>query len=77
MQLQEAPDRKGKASSEQGGGGTTTAISRALPHHLGRDQLWESSSPLRQIEKPQLPYSGPRKEDPLPREIPGTRPNPG
>ena len=70
VQLQEAPDRKGKASSEQGGGGATTAISRALPHHLGQDQLWESSSPLRQIEKPQLPYSGPRKEDPLPRENP-------
>lgn len=62
--------RQGKASSEQGGGGATTAISRALPHHLGQDQLWESSSPLRQIEKPQLPYSGPRKEDPLPRENP-------
>ena len=53
-----------------GGRRSHAAISRALPLLLGQDQPWENSSPLRQIQKPQLPSSGPRKEDPLPRENP-------
>ena len=69
-QLQELPARKGKASSEQGGGGATPGISRALPLLLGQDQPWQSSPPLSQMEKTQLLSSGPRKEEPLPREAP-------
>lgn len=48
----------------------TASISRALPLLLGQDQPKESSPPFRQMEKPKLPSSGPRKEDPLPRKDP-------
>ena len=64
-----APPGSGPALGE-GGRRSHAAISRALPLLLGQDQPWENSSPLRQIQKPQLPSSGPRKEDPLPRENP-------
>lgn len=40
------------------------------PLLLGQDQPWESFPPLRQMEKPQLTSSGPRKEDPFLREGP-------
>ena len=62
--------QEGKGKWRAGGRRSHAAISRALPLLLGQDQPWENSSPLRQIQKPQLPSSGPRKEDPLPRENP-------